>query len=686
LLREDGRKFDEERKIKITKNVNIYAEGSVLIEVGNTKVICTASVSDKVPSFLRGTGKGWVTAEYSMLPRATNERNPREASKGKLTGRTVEIQRLIGRALRASIDLEKLGERLITIDCDVIQADGGTRTTSITGGYIALALAIKKLLQEEILEENPLISNVAAISVGKIDSNLMVDLKYSEDSAAEVDMNVIMNKKGEFIEVQGTGEESTFTRAELNQLLDLAENSIRKLIELQDRIINQEDLKIFLATANKHKIDEISDIFSGIENIKILSIKDGIEIPEVIEDGETFEENSKKKAVEIAKFLNMITIADDSGLCVDALNGEPGVYSARYSGTGDDLKNNEKLIENLKGVKNRKAKFVSVITLAKPNGETYSFRGEIEGTIIDIPKGNTGFGYDPYFYVEEYQKTLAELPELKNKISHRAKALEKLKENLIVVNGKVNGNVKVYYENGNLKYDTSYKNNKKDGIEKIYSPDGKLEMEVPYKNGVKDGVQKQYSKDGKLIVEATLKNNLRNGSYKDYFENGKIENEGIYKDDKEEGIHREYYSNGKLKKEVEFKAGIPNGIAREYNEKGIKEKETSFKNGIEDGIRKNFYKNGNLKYSVEMKNGVENGAFKQYYENGVLEIEAFYKNGKLEGIRRDYYKSGKLEVEGLHKNGEPDGWTYVYNEDGTIKREIFFVEGKAYEKDNDKKK
>ena len=157
---------------------------------------------------------------------------------------------------------------------------------------------------------------------------------------------------GEFIEVQGTGEESTFTRAELNQLLDLAENSIKKLIELQDRIINQEDLKIFLATANKHKIEEISDIFSGIENIEILSIKDGIEIPEVIEDGDTFEANSKKKAVEIANFLNMITIADDSGLCVDALNGEPGVYSARYSGTGDDLKNNEKLINNLKGIEN----------------------------------------------------------------------------------------------------------------------------------------------------------------------------------------------------------------------------------------------------------------------------------------------------------------------------------------------
>ena len=428
MLREDGRKFNEERKIKITKDVNIYAEGSVLIEVGNTKVICTASVSEKVPPFLRGTGKGWVTAEYSMLPRATNERNQREASKGKLTGRTVEIQRLIGRALRSAIDLEKLGERLITIDCDVIQADGGTRTTSITGGYVALA--IKKLLKEEIIEENPLIANVAAISVGKIDSELMVDLKYSEDSAAEVDMNVIMNKKGEFIEVQGTGEESTFTRTELNGLLDLAEASIKRIIDLQDKVIEQENLKIFLATGNKHKIEEISDIFSDIENVEILSIKDGVEIPEVIEDGTTFEENSKKKAVEIAKFLNMITIADDSGLCVDALNGEPGVYSARYSGTGDDLKNNEKLIENLKGVENRKAKFVSVITLAKPNGETFSFEGEILGEIVDNPRGNTGFGYDPHFYVEEYQKTLAQLPELKNKISHRAKALEKLKKEL----------------------------------------------------------------------------------------------------------------------------------------------------------------------------------------------------------------------------------------------------------------
>lgn len=189
-------------------------------------------------------------------------------------------------------------------------------------------------------------------------------------------------------------------------------------------------MKIFLATGNKHKIDEIKDIFSEIGDIEILSIKDGIKIPDVIEDGETFEENSQKKAIEIAKFLNMLTIADDSGLCVDALNGEPGVYSARYSIEGTDLANNKKLIENLKDIENRKAKFVSVISLAKPNGEVFSFRGEVEGEIIDIPRGNTGFGYDPHFFIKDYDKTLAEMPDIKNKISHRANALKKLKENL----------------------------------------------------------------------------------------------------------------------------------------------------------------------------------------------------------------------------------------------------------------
>ena len=189
-------------------------------------------------------------------------------------------------------------------------------------------------------------------------------------------------------------------------------------------------MKIFLATGNKHKIKEIEKIFK-MDNVEILSINDGIEIPEVEEDGTTFEENSKKKALEIAKFTNMITIADDSGLCVDALDGAPGVYSARYAGEhGNDLDNNKKLVRELQGIEDRKARFVCVITLAKPTGETYSFRGEVEGDIIDVPQGTEGFGYDPHFFMKEYGKTLAEIPEIKNKISHRARALEKLKENL----------------------------------------------------------------------------------------------------------------------------------------------------------------------------------------------------------------------------------------------------------------
>ncbi|MEG1807019.1 MAG: XTP/dITP diphosphatase [Cetobacterium sp.] len=189
-------------------------------------------------------------------------------------------------------------------------------------------------------------------------------------------------------------------------------------------------MKIFLATGNKKKIDEMSKILDGSE-FEILSIKDGIEIPEVIEDGTTFEENSRKKALEIAKFTNMITISDDSGLCVEALDGAPGVYSARYAGEdSSDAENNEKLIENLQGVNNRKAKFVTVITLGKPNGEFYSFRGEIEGIIIDEARGKDGFGYDPHFYLPEYDKTFAEMPEIKNQISHRARALNALKDGI----------------------------------------------------------------------------------------------------------------------------------------------------------------------------------------------------------------------------------------------------------------
>ena len=227
-----GRKNDEMREVRVTKNYIMHHEGSVLIEFGNTKVICNATVEEKIPPFLRGSGTGWITAEYSMLPRATNNRVQREASKGKVAGRTMEIQRLIGRALRSSIDLSKLGERTIIIDCDVIQADGGTRTASITGAYLAMELAIEKLIDDGKLNEIPIISKVAAISVGKIKNDILLDLEYEEDSKADVDMNIIMNDKGEFIEIQGTGEEATFTQDDLMKFIADSKNALEKLIEL----------------------------------------------------------------------------------------------------------------------------------------------------------------------------------------------------------------------------------------------------------------------------------------------------------------------------------------------------------------------------------------------------------------------------------------------------------------------
>ncbi|KAF1343126.1 MULTISPECIES: ribonuclease PH [Bacillus] len=237
-MRHDGRQHDELRPITFDLDFISHPEGSVLITAGNTKVICNASVEDRVPPFLRGGGKGWITAEYSMLPRATNQRTIRESSKGKISGRTMEIQRLIGRALRAVVDLEKLGERTIWIDCDVIQADGGTRTASITGAFLAMAIAIGKMIKAGTIKTNPITDFLAAISVGiDKEQGILLDLNYEEDSSAEVDMNVIMTGSGRFVELQGTGEEATFSREDLNGLLGLAEKGIQELIDKQKEVL-----------------------------------------------------------------------------------------------------------------------------------------------------------------------------------------------------------------------------------------------------------------------------------------------------------------------------------------------------------------------------------------------------------------------------------------------------------------
>lgn len=227
----DGRAVDQLRNTKITPNISPYAEGSALIEVGGTKVICTASVEDRVPMFMRNKGVGWVTAEYAMLPRATNTRTQRETQRP--SGRTQEIQRLIGRSLRAIVDTALLGERQIMLDCDVIQADGGTRCASITGAYVALALACRRLVKNSIIKTSPIRSEVAAVSVGIIEGTPILDLAYAEDSTADVDMNIVCTGRGQFIEIQGTAEREPFTREQMDEMLKLAEKGVNELFEAQ---------------------------------------------------------------------------------------------------------------------------------------------------------------------------------------------------------------------------------------------------------------------------------------------------------------------------------------------------------------------------------------------------------------------------------------------------------------------
>lgn len=237
MKRTDGRAFDEMRPVIMTPGFMPNAEGSCLVEMGNTKVICTATVDENVPKWMQGKGLGWVTAEYSMLPRSSSERIPREVSKGRVSGRTQEIQRLIGRSLRAVTDMMVLGQRSLLIDCDVLMADGGTRTASITGSYVALALAVDNLMKEGKLEKNPLRTSVAAISVGVIDDVPLLDLKYDEDSNADVDMNVVMTGTEKFVEVQGTAEGGVFERSRLDEMIDLAMSGIKELTTLQQEVL-----------------------------------------------------------------------------------------------------------------------------------------------------------------------------------------------------------------------------------------------------------------------------------------------------------------------------------------------------------------------------------------------------------------------------------------------------------------
>ena len=443
MIRIDGRKFDQIRDVKITRNFTKYAEGSVLIEMGETKVLCTASIEEKVPPFLRNTGTGWINAEYSMLPRTTQQRKVRDSSKGKIDGRSQEIQRLIGRAIRSVVDLNKLGERTIWVDCDVIQADGGTRTASITGAFVAVAEAIYKLYKDGLIKKMPIENFVSAISVGIVNDQCLLDICYEEDSHAQVDMNIIMTDKCEFVEVQGTGEERPFSRKDLNKLLELGEKGNKELIKIQrkalgeiaDEILGMEyGDDIVISTGNAHKLEEIGAILKDLD-YNIHSLKDvNLDNLEIEENGKTFEHNALIKARTVAKLTNMITIADDSGLEVDAIGKKPGIYSSRYAGeNATDAENREKLLKALKNTaaSHRTARFVCCIAVVFPDGKEFVVRGTCEGTIAFEEKGDNGFGYDSLFIVDNYNKTFAELPSsIKNAISHRAKALELMKDEL----------------------------------------------------------------------------------------------------------------------------------------------------------------------------------------------------------------------------------------------------------------
>ncbi|MGB5824581.1 MAG: ribonuclease PH [Proteocatella sp.] len=460
---------EQHRDIKFTLDYTKHAEGSVLVEFGDTKVICTASIEDKVPPFLKNTGTGWISAEYSMLPRSTHHRKIRESSRGKVDGRTHEIQRLIGRSLRSVIDLKNLGEKTIWIDCDVIQADGGTRTASITGAFVALSLACNRLHKSKHLKKFPIKEFVSAISVGIVNGEYVLDLCYEEDSKAHVDMNVVMTSKGEFVEIQSTGEEKPFNKTQFNNLLELAEKGCMEIIAMQKDVLGEEisnkiycvetkpqavkkerikhdnspyinsegELEFVIASSNNHKIKEINAILSE-HKIKLLSLDDvGLKGLEIEETGTTFEENALIKARKVMELTGKIVIADDSGLAVDALNGDPGVYSARYSGkNANDFNNNQLLKEKMSNINwnERKARFVSVIALVFPDGREGIYKGVCDGLIGFEEKGDNGFGYDPLFVptvASGNEKTYAEFTdEEKNKVSHRARALKVMSKKL----------------------------------------------------------------------------------------------------------------------------------------------------------------------------------------------------------------------------------------------------------------
>jgi len=445
-MRFDGRTPDEKRPVTIETDFVRTAYGSCLIATGNTRVICTASVEETVPPFLKGKGQGWVTAEYAMLPASTPERKKRDGI--KKDGRSVEIQRLIGRSLRQAVDLKALGERTITLDCDVLEADGGTRTASITGAMVALTCAVDRLVKEKKLLISPIVHQVAAVSAGIVEDVPCLDLCYREDSAAQTDMNFVMNEKGEFIELQGTGEGRAFTSAELDTLMRYGAKGISELMDAQRQALGERAEHIapnpllLVATGNEHKLRELKKMFQDFYTLAPMT--DAGFYGPIDENASTFAGNATIKAEAVSEATGLPAIADDSGLMVDALDGEPGVHSARYAGEhGNDDANNDLLLRRMAGKSDRKAEFCCALALKIPGKETVIAEGVCPGVILEARRGTGGFGYDPLFLYEPMGKTYAEMNDQeKNEISHRARAAEAMRGKMAEMAEKTRGEQK----------------------------------------------------------------------------------------------------------------------------------------------------------------------------------------------------------------------------------------------------
>ena len=430
MKRQDGRQPEEKRPVTIETDFVRTAYGSCLISTGNTRVICTASVEEAVPPFLKGKGQGWVTAEYAMLPASTTERKKRDGI--KKDGRSVEIQRLIGRSLRQAVDLKALGERTVTLDCDVLEADGGTRTASITGAMVALTCAVDRMIREKKLLVSPIIHQVAAVSCGIVEDTPCLDLCYAEDNGAQVDMNFVMNENREFIELQGTGEGRAFSNEELTTLMSYGMKGVSELMMAHREALGERARHIapkpllLAATGNEHKLRELQEMFRDYYTIAPMSAA-GFFGP-IDESASTFAGNAAIKAEAVCAATGLPAIADDSGLCVDVLDGEPGVLSARYAGVhGDDEANNDLLLRRMEGKEDRRASFVCALALKLPGRKTLVAEGSCPGTILHKRQGTGGFGYDPLFLYEPMGKTYAEMnAQEKNEISHRARAAREM--------------------------------------------------------------------------------------------------------------------------------------------------------------------------------------------------------------------------------------------------------------------